>query len=575
MVTTHSFTREEIREAYITPLRSAVLVDDAFPRYEQLLELVGSTQQSASYEYDAARRVVNMCHNHSLICDIENRPTEKLTEEQLLRITKADLVILDYHLASDETDVRPALSILHTLADSDHANLVVIYTKHELKTAQRDVFIRFRGIDKAADFPAEYDGSDLTQWKPEFDADKLFAYLHDRKALRQLMDSVETELKALGVKKQDLATVTKTGIELWLQAKYKHVNAPQRSEDAAVARSAETDATPWVYFKNVFVAFVSKTDKDADLIDALETALTAWNPGVLRLVLSKARNRMLQRGFGYERIVAGSSDRQIGLVYRALEGEEPSAVRLQDMLRRLFDSARRELAADSAEFGARLIRRYMDTAPAVPGESDKLTPFHLEHARAMAHVESTGTDAQVIGALNAFLCSRPFDGSHLLAGTVFRDTQDSTWWLCAAPSCEIVPREPKADKTWHSDIYPSLPIQALRLEEATSLDSALDKATDAKHIFVQVDRQTVALRVLDPKSAQPRPEMLILHECGRIEEDNTFKAHAIVKGPELQLKTFRIIAQLRNEYADRFLHQTGQHVSRIGVDFVPFRTTPS
>lgn len=577
MPPTHSCTREEIREAYIAPLRSAVLVDDAFPRYEQLIDLVGSTRESASYEYDAAKRVVNMCHSRALVCDVENRATEKLTAEQLRRITKADLVVLDYHLTpSDQTDVRPALSVLQTLAESDHANLVVIYTNHELKIALRDVFVRFRGIDAGVDFPAKYDDSDLTQWDPSFDVDSLFAYLADPKALGGLMKAVTDELESLGVAKQDVAAVTRAGVERWLQANYKHVDAPQRVVDPLVARSAETDTTPWVQFKNVFVAFVSKKDADVDLIDALEAALTAWNPGVLRLVLSNARNRMLQRGFAYERIVAGSPERQIGLLYHALGGEEPdAAIRLQDMLRRLFDSARLELAADSAEFGAQLIKRHMDTAPIAPEEANERTRFYIEHGRAMAHVESSGTDAQIIGALNAFLCSRPFDGSHLFAGTVFRGEEDSSWWVCAAPSCEIVPREPKADKTWHSEIHPSLPMQALRLEEATSLEAALAKATEAKHIFIQVDGRTVALRVLEQGSSQPRPEMLILRDAGRLDVQQTFKAFAIVKGPEFRLKTFRIIAQLRNEYADRLLHQTGQHVSRIGVDFVPFRATSS
>lgn len=582
MPPTHSCTREEIREAYIAPLRSAVLVDDGFPRYEDLIDLIGATRESASYEYEAAKRVVNMCHSRALVCDVENRAAEQLTPEQLRRITKADLVVLDYHLTpGDQADVRPALSILQTLAESDHANLVVIYTNHELKTALRDVFVRFRGIDRALDFPAKYEDSDLTQWDPAFEADSLFAYLADPKALGNLMKTVSDELEGLGVAKQDLAAVTRAGVERWLQANYKHIDARQRGDDPMVARSAETDPTPWVQFKNVFVAFVSKKDASADLIDALETALTAWNPGVLRLVLNNARNRMLQRGFSYERIVAGSPERQIGLLYHALGGEEPDAtVRLQEMLRRLFDSARRELAADSAEFGARLIKRHMDTALSQPEEANERTRFYIEHARAMAHVDSSGTDAHIIGALNAFLCSRPFDGSHLFAGTVFRDEEDSSWWLCAAPSCEIVPRAPKADKTWHSEIHPSLPMQALRLEEATSLEAALAKATEAKHIFVQVDGRIVALRVLEQGSSQPRPEMLILHEAGRIEAgridvQRTFKAFAIVKGPEFRLKTFRIIAQLRNEYADRFLHQTGHHVSRIGVDFVPFRTASS
>ena len=572
MRVTHSCTRDEIREAYIAPLRSAMIVDDSFPRYEQLVDLVGASANSGLYEYDAAKRVINMCHDRSLVCDVENRASAKLTPEQLHRITKADLVILDYHLTpGDQTDVRPALSILQTLADSDHANLVVIYTKHTLITALRDVFIRFRGIDKKAELPAEYDATDLTEWMPSFDAEKLFAYLHDRSVLGDLIAAARAELEAFGVKKQDVAAVTKAGVELWLKAKFAHVEAPQRVEGLVVARSTEAEPTPWVHFKNVFVAFVSKTDADADVFDSLEAALTSWNPGILRLILCNARNRMVQRGFDYEKIVVGSPERQIGLLYHALGAEEPNAG-LQEMLRRLFDSARRQLAADSGQFGTRLVRRHMDAATAPPEGDNERTHFYIQHARAMAHVESAGTDAEIIGALNAFLCSRPFDGSHLFAGTVFRDEQKSTWWLCAAPSCEIVPREPKADKTWRSDIHPSLPMQALRLEEATSLEAALGKATEAKHIFVQFDGRTVPLRVLEQGSGQPRPEMLILHDAGRIDRQQTFKAYAVVKGPELQARTFRVVAQLRNEYADRFLHQTGHHVSRVGVDFVPFRT---
>jgi hypothetical protein len=522
-----------------------------------------------------------MCRRRSLVCDIENRPKELLSADQMARITKSDLVVLDYHLtAGDETDVLPALSILEALADSPHANLVVVYTKHELRKALRDVFIRFRGINSNADFPAEYDGSDLTQWLPEFDNDTLFAYLSgDRESVKTLIAGAHDELRRLGVKEKDINAVVRAGVELWLKRKYAHVAAPIRSDSAGISRSSDSETTPWLHFKNVFIAFVSKSDEQADLIDALESALLAWNPGVLRLIISNARSRMQQRGFAYEQIVIGPDDRQIGLLYHALESEESdSTVRLRDMLRRLFDGVGRELSSDSGEFGARLIQRRLTEAGTVPSAREEQTRFFIEQARAMANVESQGAvkDAQVIAALNAFLCSRDFDSSHLWAGAVFRDEASCQWWICAAPSCEILPRKP-LPATWQSDLYPALPMLALRLK-VTKTEDALAKATQAKHIFVAGPEGLVALRVLELESGQPRPEMLILHDAGRIDENHIFKAYTVVKGssdnPELQLNTYRAIAQLRNEYADRFLHQTGHHTSRIGVDFVPFGQEP-
>jgi len=573
---TSSCTKEEIVQAYIAPLRSAILVDDGFPRYEQLVN-AEKDEESPWIESKTAARVVNMCHRRSLICDIENRSSDLLSKEQLERITKSDLVVLDYHLTpKDDADVLPALAILDTLAETHHANLVIVYTKYDLNKALRDVFVRFRGIDQSADFPSEYDATDLSEWDPEFDADTLFKHLAgDRDALKNLIAKARDDLRRSGVDQKHFYEVVKAGVELWLRKRYRHVGAPNRADALDITRSADDVAVPWIQFKNVFVAFVSKLDESTDLIDALENALLAWNPGVVRIILSYARSRMQQRGFTYEQVTAGAADQQIGLLYHALESEEPDeTVRLRDMLRRLFDSVRRELASDSATFGAEIIHDRMSSTPVPPNSTaDEKKRYFIERAREMTRESDSQPvgDEQVIASLNAFLCSRDFDASHLWAGTVFLDESSKNWWVCVAPTCEIVPRTPKSG-TWQRDLHPSLPMLALRLEVTKKMSVALNEATQGKHIFVRGPNGVVALRVLDAIAGHPRPETLILQDEGRVDADQKFRAYAIVKGaagePALDARTFRVIAQLRSEYADRFLHQTGHHTSRIGVDFV-------
>jgi hypothetical protein len=64
--------------------------------------------------------------------------------------------------------------------------------------------------------------------------------------------------------------------------------------------------------------------------------------------------------------------------------------------------------------------------------------------------------------------------------------------------------------------------------------------------------------------------MFILTDQGRVDTKNMARAYRIVGGdmPRLHEVRLHAVAQLRSEYADRFLQQAGHHTSRVGIDFV-------
>jgi len=90
----------------------------------------------------------------------------------------------------------------------------------------------------------------------------------------------------------------------------------------------------------------------------------------------------------------------------------------------------------------------------------------------------------------------------------------------------------------------------------------------------------LCLKAFDELTRQPRPHMFLLCCAGKttrneIEGLMTFDAHHILKesiqgDPVLERNSFLAVAQLRPAYANRLLQQTGNHTSRIGVDFVNF-----
>ncbi|WP_190282993.1 response regulator receiver domain [Achromobacter xylosoxidans] len=169
--------KQLVKQVYIDPIRTVVVVDDDFPTLDDLLlsaesgqaleqqPFVQSTSVSApnspasSYlvvppsqkrsdsgqelirmkfegkmvDVDRMKDLLALCRkrNPPWMIDVhDGRANTGMDELRLApSLHQSDLMILDFHLNGDQGDGQRAIDILRTLASNDQFNLVVVYTK--------------------------------------------------------------------------------------------------------------------------------------------------------------------------------------------------------------------------------------------------------------------------------------------------------------------------------------------------------------------------------------------------------------------------------------------------------------
>jgi len=182
----------------------------------------------------------------------------------------------------------------------------------------------------------------------------------------------------------------------------------------------------------------------------------------------------------------------------------------------------------------------------------------------------------VVANLNQFLCSEPFEGKYVQTGTIFRGADGTTnsYWVCVTPACDMVPRKPTSGR-WEDDLHPLRPMSAISAS-AANVSTALKNATRANYIFFVDNDKIRAAEVLPALINQPLNEVMLVDDQAITDPSGNFFVYLIRKeeerpsfGTKIQM---RAVAQLRNQYASRLLQATGNHLSRIGVDFENFTT---
>ena len=144
----------------------------------------------------------------------------------------------------------------------------------------------------------------------------------------------------------------------------------------------------------------------------------------------------------------------------------------------------------------------------------------------------------------------------------------------------------RAGQAWAHAIHPLTPIVAIRLEPVGSIESALGKATRGQHIFLESGKDKKVFKIVND-SGQPSYEFFFATSEGRIHERDgksvldvarlvpaeTISAAAqAAEGEKTDYPwvktTFEVIGQLRDTNAARVLQLAGQHLSRVGLDFL-------
>lgn len=587
---------DAIREAYLAPIRTVILVDDSFPPYDQIvrralqpieekpliavaladdLPVLETAPTDAlrriGDEYERARALWGTCRERGYLCDIDDG--SKLETSIPKHISRSDLVVLDYHLRGDDPTL--ALKLLRHLASSEHASLVVVYTRDtKLDEVRRAVMVHLRGGRS----PESFLGSEelavwqdvLEDWEPSPSKSVVDAYLRGGDSWasdRELLKGLEGR----PIEEQVHRRMLEAAIESFLLRTYKA--DPIVSEPPPQIQMSGAGASKlWIQTGNLFVAFLSKSDENSlqgeVVFQALGEALEDWNPPYLPMVLSYARCLVARGGLQAEAATLSDPLLQAGWLYHAVSGaDDERADRLRALFERLLSRHSEVLLGNIAEFGRSCFPQTTATAPA-----KKL-------GWAKSEVPDCGANDEwhVLHRLNEFLATQP-TSSYVDTGTIFVSgiqwPEPKEACICVTPACDMVPRIPHED-TWEHRLHPIRPMLALHGTVIESGPKPLKEAEHFKYIFVTLEGRRRAIRLVDSKHPTPKLEMFLLDGMGRI-ANGLFSATRLSRTEGDRLHTdaveFRVVGQLRGLYASRLLQQAGNHLSRIGPDFVRMPT---
>ncbi len=557
------------RISRIRPLKPAQ-PRPCYPFNKSATDAVGATGRRADFE--RAHALWDACRARGFACDIDDG--SGIDDQTPRHIEKCDLVILDYHLQSE--DPLPALRLLHRLAFSDHASLVVVYTRDpNLPMVQLRVSAFLRGARRPEDVLKDggldawyeterWEAADIAE---AVDEQVLGDFLRNKGPWR-VHEGLRTALTERGVDPKLQTKFIEASLEQYLISVFK--SRTHIAESTVVEMSHQGRAPLWLKAGNLFVAFVQKLTDAADegraVFQALEDALNDWGPHYLPLVLAYARGAVARGGYRLEVESLRDPLLQVGWLYHALSGApNEKSERIRGLWGRLLSNLMRGVLEDVAGFGEMTF----------PGPPDADAPL-IDQARRLAPPVPPVV-GPIIHSLNEFLACEEL-GDYIRPGTIFvkseRASDDNVAWICTTPDCDLVPREPTV--AWLRGLHPLRPIVAVRAEIANCSDGLLEEAEHGRHIFLTIDGKRKAVWVVDPTSREPKPEQFLLGDMGLIDGERAFTAYAVAQDslmePTFQKLRMRAIGQLRNVYASRLLQQAGQHLSRIGVNFVKLPT---
>ena len=600
-------------------IRTAVLIDDQFPNYLQMRDAPEADFRDA----ERAKRLYSFLHGRGLICDIQNwRAPADANMDLVDKVRKSDLVVLDYQLGAGGP--ATALSILRHLAVSSHFNLVVLYTGDPLRNVALAAAVAMRGLEPAAanKIPSEealaqaaeiLDREDFR----EIDSPSLRDYLTTGNT--PWLTDLRLALQEASVPLKNLKPLTDYVARAWIAQLFDNFE-PATDPVLPLRCKLDDPDTIWIHCGSCFVAVVNKLepgaaeDEGSFVWRRLGEALRNWRPNLYRLILSDIQNALEQEAV-VDHEAWLDDNLCLGLGLYLLESEAAAAGprsradvegSTQNLIDRFIDLIRRRLATyeQVSTAAADLLEARLSVAPGAAGPDE--TVRHVR-ARELAHVDAgAGADwrSAILPAVNAFMVSDSFRGSHVTTGTVLR-TDSHSYWLCVSPACDLEPRGEGP-----------VILQLIKLTKTTTLPS---KFSTGEHVAIAGDDGPIILQALSASSRQPTLKVVFLPGGTHVVRDPTAPGTApTISGwfatgaspdwveagvdegqagapaaagaaegdggdvvaandgssadtPAIATSkptVFTVVSQLRNAFATRFLLSAGQHLSRIGVDFI-------
>lgn len=597
-----------VKETFETkPLRTVLMIDDEFPTFSDLAR--GETEQTKKRfaQKDRAVALYDAFQKRHMICDVENVANEVRTD----RLRKSDLVILDYHLGPGHNESDRAIEILRELAATKHFNTVVVYTAEpNLDNVWLDIMASLSGAWTT--LPADLSGEAQQHWErlsdegrlPDATIEAMMAY-SKRRNIRSLATNVrqaaQEELVALGVPQNQCGAIIEALIHRAMAARSgRYAAEPYRP----AVGNYEADRR-WIQSGSVFIAILKKdglSNDEADpagIMAGLNNALLAWQPNLIQILISEIQNILELEALATEDDHLKDPVTHTALWYYLLDALGPLdtatdpdvKVPVMALVDKIVDGVRRRLSSDPSLLD--LASRALMGELRVTGWTQDTWPRSgtkamLESSILVARTKDLTTHSKTMFRLNAFLSTEPFRRAHLTTGTIFRHTPSEQYFVAASPACDLVSRRPSSDQWWTHSIFPFTPLVGIMLAPS-GIDAALNEAAHGVHVFFEQGADSKAFKLVAGPGHQPAYEFFIVKNEGRVRDNDgrvIFDAARLVPKDvgnssaigkaaterEWIDAEFEVVAQLRGVNATHILQMAGQHLSRIGLDFISMPT---
>lgn len=573
-----------IREAFIDPIRTVIMVDDEYPTLDSLAaKEVGDEASSWNGEVAEVERIRKLLEfarsrRKPWLVDVHDGKKISMDAERGIatHLDHSDLLVLDYHLDGNEATGKAAIDILRKLAASDHFNLVIVYTKGyqgDLNRVIREIALGLTypelafslapdDLKSLADALEQWEDEDLgvqERLKAEITQN---AYLQLRTKCQgdsdgllgmpegeRIMEIWKGRPKSIKISPRTLAA--------WLIAeKQQQLESQLSTENLGNIQVGHTKEVNWIRADKLFITVLSKECSPDQLEAKLTDAIQLSFPSPHRLLLTKMRTEIDQHGLLAEAAILGN--RQVQAVWLN-DFLNPDPVDTKTVVRHTIDrhweALGDELSRTVGDYSEELRRFFVPIGIDEVMNKCGLNPAEIKSDESLKRY-------------NCFSSTKQIDRSHLTTGHVFRIIDDasgvSTFWVCLSPACDMVPGQKSYDGL--DDYIPFIAVKLI----AVSSNNALKNATDNIYLFLDIDGGVGTYSIYKDGNATGKLEweQKFAYNKGRFHGDNKLTIGSIVEEDEnlnAVRKEARVVAQLRAEYALNLLQRIGVLLSRPGL----------
>ncbi|EAB6380970.1 TPA: response regulator receiver domain [Salmonella enterica] len=560
-------------------IRSVMMIDDEFITYADSIKALQGQIKLDDKKLDSSKRAAlleSFFQSKKMVCDIDDGVASLDAD----RIRKSDLIIIDYHLEKDSPD--KTLFVLNKLKDSEHLNMVVVYTRENMETVWLQIASMLRGAYDLNSRLINYDNEDvITYWNDVIlpDLNSGGGYSLSRSEIVSYIQTGKTigRIKGILSRNDDITDPKDRDFIANLICEY-YIQSSNNLNDAQAAYnvSGDSNGIKWLQIGNIFVTLYRKEvdsyDNDAENIwNTLNESLCEWKPSYYQLLKSEIQNKIEAEALSFNIHLANDiygqaawlneiirtdnvnfKNEKIDVIFGNLSEELYIKLRKNPELKRFINSV---FDAYKQDFDA-------------CAETDT-----LKYCAAQMKLPTNQNIVfqDMYHALNMNLSSRNYEEKHISTGTVFWDTDNNNWYLCVSAACDMVPTQ--GNDPHHERLSPHRLIKVLQLFPVKP-DKALPLAHHSKYIYAYDKDERKYFSILKEGKDLPVVDYMIILNHGHNGTDlGKGKAKAVVwknTNGDIEKVTLNIKlkSQLRTGYAERYQAIASQYSARIGVDYI-------